>query len=86
MTHPPNNVPLQLSSFIGREHELAELRLLLSNTRLLTLTGAGEEDAGGQGESFPEADFGGGAEGEGHLISGLPKWRLERDTSLNAEG
>jgi predicted ATPase len=29
------------SSFIGREHELAELRALLERTRLLTLTGAG---------------------------------------------
>jgi len=37
----PNNLPLSLSSFIGRQHEIAELELLLPRTRLLTLTGAG---------------------------------------------
>lgn len=38
---PPNNLPLQLSSFVGRARELSELRALLADTRLLTLTGAG---------------------------------------------
>jgi predicted ATPase/class 3 adenylate cyclase len=37
----PNNLPIQLTSFIGRERELAEVKQLLSNTRLLTLTGPG---------------------------------------------
>jgi predicted ATPase/DNA-binding SARP family transcriptional activator len=37
----PNNLPLQLTSFIGRERELAEAAALLRNSRLLTLTGAG---------------------------------------------
>src|SRR5579859_454455 len=37
----PNNLPLQLSSFIGRERELAELANLLKTARLLTLTGPG---------------------------------------------
>jgi predicted ATPase/class 3 adenylate cyclase len=37
----PHNLPMQLTSFIGREHELAEVKRLLSNTRLLTLTGPG---------------------------------------------
>jgi predicted ATPase/DNA-binding CsgD family transcriptional regulator len=37
----PNNLPIRLSSFIGREKELAALRRLLENYRLLTLTGAG---------------------------------------------
>src|SRR4030095_3153403 len=37
----PNNLPLSLSSFIGRQREIAELELLLPTTRLLTLTGAG---------------------------------------------
>jgi predicted ATPase len=37
----PNNLPIQLSSFIGRERAIAELKSLLSTTRLLTLTGAG---------------------------------------------
>ncbi len=36
-----NNLPLQLTSFIGREREIAEVKRLLSATRLLTLTGAG---------------------------------------------
>ena len=37
----PNNLPLQLTSFVGREEEIAEVRQLLGRTRLLTLTGAG---------------------------------------------
>jgi predicted ATPase/DNA-binding CsgD family transcriptional regulator len=38
---PPNNLPAETSSFIGRERELAEARDLLAGTRLLTLIGAG---------------------------------------------
>jgi predicted ATPase/DNA-binding CsgD family transcriptional regulator len=38
---PPNNLPTQLSSFVGREQELAELGRLLDTCRLLTLTGSG---------------------------------------------
>jgi predicted ATPase/transcriptional regulator with XRE-family HTH domain len=37
----PHNLPMQLTSFIGRERELDEVTHLLSNTRLLTLTGPG---------------------------------------------
>jgi predicted ATPase/DNA-binding XRE family transcriptional regulator len=37
----PNNLPVQLTSFIGRERQLEELACLLPSTRLLTLTGAG---------------------------------------------
>jgi len=37
----PNNLPLQLTSFVGREEQIAEIRQLLGRTRLLTLTGAG---------------------------------------------
>lgn len=37
----PNNLPLQVTSFIGRERELAEVKALLKTTRLLTLTGSG---------------------------------------------
>jgi predicted ATPase/DNA-binding CsgD family transcriptional regulator len=37
----PNNLPTQLTSFVGRKRELAELRGALASTRLLTLTGAG---------------------------------------------
>ena len=35
------NLPLQLTSFIGRDKELREIRQLLLNTRLLTITGSG---------------------------------------------
>jgi non-specific serine/threonine protein kinase len=37
----PDNLPLQLNRFIGRELEVTALRELLVTTRLLTLTGAG---------------------------------------------
>ena len=37
----PHNLPAQVSSFVGREHELSELRQLLSRARVVTLTGAG---------------------------------------------
>ncbi len=37
----PNNLAQQLTSFVGRKRELDEVRLLLRNTRLLTLSGAG---------------------------------------------
>jgi predicted ATPase/class 3 adenylate cyclase len=37
----PNNLPLQLTSFVGREEEITEVERLLSQTRLLTLTGPG---------------------------------------------
>jgi predicted ATPase len=36
-----HNLPLQLSSFVGREAELEEIRALLSASRLVTLTGPG---------------------------------------------
>jgi predicted ATPase/class 3 adenylate cyclase len=39
-THP-NNLPQQLTSFIGRQKEMAEVEALLGGTRLLTLAGAG---------------------------------------------
>jgi predicted ATPase/DNA-binding CsgD family transcriptional regulator len=39
--HPPHNLPLELSSFVGREKELAEVKRLLEDNRLLTLTGSG---------------------------------------------
>ena len=37
----PNNLPVQLTSFIGREREVADVKRLLTTTRLLTLTGSG---------------------------------------------
>ena len=37
----PNNLPEQVSSFIGREKELREIRELIENARLVTLVGSG---------------------------------------------
>ncbi|HLG01048.1 MAG TPA: adenylate/guanylate cyclase domain-containing protein [Acidimicrobiia bacterium] len=37
----PTNLPAQLTSFVGREQELADVRRLLETARLVTLTGAG---------------------------------------------
>lgn len=38
---PPHNLPEQLTSFVGRERELADVAAAFTKTRLLTLTGAG---------------------------------------------
>lgn len=37
----PNNLPVQLTSFIGREREIGQIKNLLATARLLTLTGSG---------------------------------------------
>jgi predicted ATPase/class 3 adenylate cyclase len=37
----PGNLPVQLTSFVGREQEIAEVNALLEQHRLLTLTGPG---------------------------------------------
>ncbi len=37
----PNNIPIQLTSFIGRDRELAEATARLASSRLLTLIGPG---------------------------------------------
>ncbi|HET9001404.1 MAG TPA: tetratricopeptide repeat protein, partial [bacterium] len=37
----PNNLPSHLTSFIGREREIVEVKRLLATARLVTLTGAG---------------------------------------------
>jgi non-specific serine/threonine protein kinase len=38
---PPNNLPAEVTHFIGREKEIAEVQGLFAGTRLLTLTGSG---------------------------------------------
>ena len=58
----PNNIPTQLTSFIGRQEELRRAVDLLSNSRLLTLTGPGGtgktrlalQVAANQLEAFPD--------------------------------
>jgi len=37
----PHNLPVQLTSFIGREHEKAEIKSMFNSARLITLTGSG---------------------------------------------
>lgn len=37
----PNNLPTQLTTFVGREHETADALVALERTRLLTMTGPG---------------------------------------------
>jgi predicted ATPase/class 3 adenylate cyclase len=37
----PNNLPAQVTSFVGREKEMAEVKRLLLGSRLVTLTGPG---------------------------------------------
>jgi predicted ATPase len=37
----PNNLPIQLTSFIGRDQEMARVKEILNRTRIITLTGVG---------------------------------------------
>jgi predicted ATPase/class 3 adenylate cyclase/DNA-binding CsgD family transcriptional regulator len=37
----PNNLPIRLSTFVGRSRELSELRSILTDQRLVTVTGSG---------------------------------------------
>jgi predicted ATPase/class 3 adenylate cyclase len=41
LDYSPHNLPEQLTSFIGREKEVAEIKKLLDSARLVTLTGSG---------------------------------------------
>lgn len=61
----PNNLPTQLTSFVGRERELAEAADLLAANRLVTLTGPGGtgktrlslQVAANAAEDFPDGIF-----------------------------
>ncbi len=61
----PNNLPTQLTSFVGRERELAEAGALLEANRLVTLTGPGGtgktrlslQVAANAAERFPDGVF-----------------------------
>src|SRR5689334_13424838 len=37
----PSHLPTELSSFVGRQREVAEMQQVLARSRLLTLTGSG---------------------------------------------
>jgi predicted ATPase/DNA-binding CsgD family transcriptional regulator len=41
LDRPQSNLPIQLTSFVGRDRELMELDMLLGSTRALTIAGAG---------------------------------------------
>ena len=41
LDRPVGNLPVQLTSFVGRQHELDEAHRALNDTRLLTFTGPG---------------------------------------------
>jgi predicted ATPase/class 3 adenylate cyclase len=61
----PNNLPTQLTSFVGRERELAEAGALLAANRLVTMTGPGGtgktrlslQVAANAAEDFPDGLF-----------------------------
>jgi predicted ATPase/class 3 adenylate cyclase len=61
----PNNLPTQLTSFVGRERELAEAGALLAANRLVTLTGPGGtgktrlslQVAANSAEDYPDGIF-----------------------------
>jgi predicted ATPase/class 3 adenylate cyclase len=61
----PNNLPISLTSFLGREREIAEVTALLEQHRLVTLTGPGGtgktrlslEVAAGMTDAFPGGVF-----------------------------
>ncbi len=71
----PTNLPVELSSFIGRQREIAEVVSLIRDRRLVTLTGeggAGKTRLAVQAGSALLADFAGGV------------WFIELDTLRDA--
>jgi class 3 adenylate cyclase len=44
-----HNLPAQLTSFVGRQAQMMDLRQIVKSNRLVTLTGAGREDAACRG-------------------------------------
>src|SRR5262249_59193426 len=69
----PGNLPVELSSFVGRGRELLEIRRLLAVAHAVTLTGAGgigksrlaPRAADKPGRAFPRGGWVGGAAGRG---------------------
>ena len=62
LTTKPNNLPVQLTPFVGREHDVAAVRRAVVAARLVTLTGAGGigktrlalQAAAGLPDAFPD--------------------------------
>ena len=63
-----NNLPAQLTSFLGREQELAMLGKLVGEARLVTLTGPAAPGRPGWRWSSPRARWSGSAMGCGWPI------------------
>ena len=61
----PNNLPGQLSAFIGRDREVREVRALVESARLVTLTGAGGAARPGWGCRWPPSCWMGPGMGSG---------------------
>ncbi len=64
----PNNLPIQLTSFVGREKEIAEIKTSLNSSRLVTLTGSG-----GTGKTRLSIEV--GAQELAHFTNGV--WMIE---------
>ena len=76
-----HNLPVALTSFIGRERELREVARLLDRDRLVTLTGAGgcgQDPAGAGGRD-------GARRGRATTACGWSSWRASRDPALVAD-
>ncbi|MEU1998062.1 ATP-binding protein [Nocardia gamkensis] len=67
-TRGVGNLPSAVTSFVGRQREIREVRALLATARLVTLTGVGgvgktrlaTEVAAASGRSFPDGSWPGG--------------------------
>ena len=68
ISHATNNLPIQLTSFIGREKEIDEIKALLNSSRLVTLTGSG-----GTGKTRLSIEV--GTQKLGHFANGV--WIIE---------
>src|SRR5262245_45322726 len=76
-----SGLPADASSFVGREHELAELRSLLGSTRLLTLVGTG-----GAGKTRLALELARGVEGRYADGSALVELAAVADPRLVPDG
>ena len=71
-------LPVQLTSFVGRQAELSQVRELLTQNRLLTLTGAG-----GSGKTRLAIQTAGQLSGEFSSPTGSGMWIWHRSPTLS---